>query len=83
MLNSYDYYEDFDNCSDNGDLRDYGNINSNYDIYDYFKRFYDYEDFSPTRGYQNEECFKDGYGNVHFDHDAHDDDDEEIDFNCN
>ena len=60
-----------------------GNIYLDYDIYEYTERCYDYEDFSPTRGYQNEECFEDGYGNDHFDLDVHDDDYEEIDFNCN
>ena len=50
---------------------------------DYTEGCYDYEDFSPTRGYQNEECYENGYGNDHFDHEAYDDDYEDINFNCN
>ena len=59
-----------------------GNIYLDYDIYEYTERCYDYEDFSPTRGYQND-CYEDGYGNDHFDHEAYADDYEDINFDCN
>ena len=49
----------------------------------YTERCYDYEDFSPTRGYQNEDCYEDGYGDDQFDQDAYDDDYEDFDFNYN
>ena len=55
-----------------------GNIYLDYDIYEYTERCYDYEDFSPTRSYQHEDCYEDGYVN----NDAYDDDYEDLNFNC-